>query len=101
MAALSWKRYALLVWITQEFIVLKQLCLLTAFSLFGSTFAADATCAASAADKKLVGAAKSSFMKKCEKDAAAMCELASKDKKLAGAAKSSFSKKCLKDAVGA
>ena len=34
-----------------------------------------------------------SFMKKCE--------IASKEKKLAGAAKSSFSKKCVKDAVGA
>ena len=31
-----------------------QLCLITSIGLFGSVFAADATCAASAADKKLV-----------------------------------------------
>ncbi len=33
--------------------------------------AADAGCEAKAAEKKLAGAAKSSFIKKCEKDAAA------------------------------
>lgn len=78
----------------------KKICLVTALIFAGSAFAQDATCAANAADKKLAGAAKNSFMKKCEKDAAAKCEIASKDKKLAGAAKSSFSKKCMKDAVG-
>ena len=39
-------------------------------------------------------------MGKCEKDAAASCEKMSADKKLAGAAKDSFGKKCLADAVG-
>ncbi|ANQ83286.1 PsiF family protein [Azoarcus olearius] len=71
-----------------------------------STFALSAhaegpTCNASAAEKKLVGAAKTSFLKKCEKDAAASCEAAAAEKKLAGAAKGSFTKKCVKDAVGA
>jgi len=66
--------------------------------------AADATCEAKAADKKLAGAAKSSFVKKCEKDAAASaakatCATAAADKKLAGAAKNSFIKKCEKDAA--
>lgn len=34
-------------------------------------FAADASCEAKAAEKKLAGAAKNSFMKKCEADAKA------------------------------
>jgi hypothetical protein len=66
--------------------------------------AADATCEAKAADKKLAGAAKTSFVKKCEKDTAASaakatCATAAADKKLAGAAKNSFVKKCEKDAA--
>lgn len=79
----------------------KKVCLVIALAFTGSVFAQDATCTANAAEKKLAGAAKNSFLKKCEKDAAAKCEIASKEKKLAGAAKSSFSKKCVKDAVGA
>ena len=59
------------------------------------------TCQAKAAEKKLAGAAKTSFLKKCEKDATATCEAAAAEKKLAGAAKNSFTKKCVKDAVGA
>jgi hypothetical protein len=62
--------------------------------------AADMSCTANAAEKKLAGAAKTSFMKKCEKDATAACEAAAAEKKLAGAAKNSFTKKCVKDAVG-
>lgn len=81
--------------------MLKRICLVVALTITGSAFAQDATCTASAAEKKLAGAAKNSLLKKCEKDAAAKCEIASKEKKLAGAAKSSFSKKCVKDAVGA
>jgi len=58
--------------------------------------------------KALAGAAKSSFMKKCEAeskgaDATAACETkaVSKDgKALAGAAKSAFVKKCVADAKG-
>ena len=69
----------------------------------GMAFAAAAqtqSCNAAAADKKLAGAAKTSFLKKCEKDAKSACEVQSKDKKLAGAAKNSFEKKCVKDSVG-
>jgi hypothetical protein len=66
-------------------------------------YAADSGCAAQAAEKKLAGAAKNSFMKKCQKDAAAAakasCEAQAGEKKLAGAAKNSFVKKCEKNAA--
>lgn len=67
-----------------------------------------ASCEAQAADKKLAGAAKTSFLTKCERDAAAaaasadpqaVCEKTAADKKLAGAAKNSFVTKCVKDAA--
>ncbi|HEY2255486.1 MAG TPA: hypothetical protein VGI11_07595 [Variovorax sp.] len=67
---------------------------------FGAAHA-QSTCDAQAADKKLSGAAKTSFTKKCEKDAMAAkgpaCEAKAIDKNgkaLAGAAKTSFMKKC-------
>ena len=72
--------------------------------LAGSTLAANAACDAQAAEKKLAGAAKTSFLKKCEKDAAGAagaaspaCEKSAADKKLAGAAKTSHLKKCMAD----
>ena len=80
--------------------MLKKLCLVAALALAVPAFAQEASCSATAADKKLAGAAKNSFMKKCEKDATARCEAAAAEKKLAGAAKTSFEKKCVKDAVG-
>ena len=58
------------------------------------------TCQQQAAGKRLAGAALSSFMTKCEKDARASCEKSSSDKKLAGAAKMSFETRCVNDAVG-
>lgn len=58
------------------------------------------TCNAAAQEKKLAGAAKASFLKKCEKDATERCEAAATELKLAGAAKNSNVKKCVKDAVG-
>jgi hypothetical protein len=66
-------------------------------------YAADASCDAKAAEKKLAGAAKNSFTKKCEKDnkaAAAKvdCDAKAAEKKLKGAAKNSFTKKCVTDA---
>jgi hypothetical protein len=75
---------------------------ITALALLaGQAFAANADCAAQAAAKKLAGAAKTSFIKKCEKDAApamsASCEKTAAEKKLAGAAKASFVKKCTAD----
>ena len=75
----------------------------TACALFaGQAFAANADCDAKAAEKKLAGAAKTSFLKKCEKDAgASACETQAAEKKLAGAAKNSFVKKCTTDAAAA
>jgi hypothetical protein len=73
-------------------------------------FAADpapGSCDAQAAEKKLAGAAKDSFVKKCKSDAmaanpaAAACEKSAADKKLAGAAKNSHVKKCMTDAGAA
>lgn len=58
------------------------------------------SCTVNAAEKKLAGAAKTSFMKKCQTDATAACDKQAADKKLAGAAKTSFTKKCVSDAVG-
>jgi len=57
---------------------------------------ADDACATQAMDKKLAGAAKTSFMTKCEKTA---CQAQAADKKLHGAAEASFVKKCVKDAM--
>jgi hypothetical protein len=62
--------------------------------------AAEATCKAQATDKKLAGAALTSFMKKCESDASKACGSSAAEKKLAGAAKTSFTKKCVTDAIG-
>jgi hypothetical protein len=59
-----------------------------------------ATCKSDAADKKLAGAALTSFMKKCQKDAQTSCDKSAVDMKLSGAAKSSHVKKCTTDAVG-
>jgi hypothetical protein len=39
-------------------------------------------------------------MKKCQTDSATACDAASADKKLNGAAKTSFTKKCVTDSVG-
>jgi hypothetical protein len=57
---------------------------------------ADDACTAQATDKKLAGAAKTSFMTKCERTS---CEGQAKDKNLHGAAMTSFVKKCTKDAM--
>lgn len=74
-------------------------------SLSSTAYAANAACEAKAGEKKLAGAAKNSFMKKCEReaggggDAQAACDSKAAEKKLAGAAKNSFVKKCVKDAT--
>ena len=58
------------------------------------------SCRATAGEKKLAGAALTSFMKKCETDAGAACGTQAGDRKLAGAARTSFTRKCVRDAVG-
>jgi hypothetical protein len=71
----------------------------------GTAYAAD-TCATKALDKNgkpLAGAAKTSFMDKCAKDAQAACAAKAMDKNgkpLVGAAKDANIKKCVSDAVG-
>ncbi len=77
---------------------------------FGAVHAADAeaACSDKAAEKKLAGAAKTSFVKKCLADAGAppaagaspACEKSAADKKLAGAAKTAHIKKCTADEKG-
>jgi hypothetical protein len=70
--------------------------------LIGNSVLAAESCDAQAASKKLSGAAKTSFTKKCEADAkastASTCDEQAATKKLAGAAKTSFLKKCSTDA---
>ncbi|WP_337269139.1 hypothetical protein [Oryzifoliimicrobium ureilyticus] len=71
----------------------------------GLAQAAD-TCKTKAVDKNgkpLVGAALTSSINKCTKDATAACEASAKSKDgkpLVGAAKTSYTKKCVSDAVG-
>ena len=73
----------------------------------GPALAADskADCEKQAAEKKLAGAAKNSFVKKCSGEGAGSptdtCEKQAAEKKLAGAAKNSFVKKCIADATPA
>ena len=76
------------------------LSLVTAAALPSLVHAEGSSCVATVNDKMLAGAAKTSFMKKCETDAKASCDAAAADKKLAGAAKASFTKKCVSDTVG-
>ncbi len=66
----------------------------------GAVMAEGATCTATASEKKLAGAAKASFIKKCQTDAKVSCTKQAEEKKLAGAAKASFTKKCEKDSAG-
>ena len=69
-------------------------------AMTGNAFAMTASCTATATEKKLAGAAKTSFMKKCEEDAAATCMTDGKTQKLAGAALDAHMKKCTAMAVG-
>ena len=71
-----------------------------AFTAVASGTFAQTSCSVQSGEKKLAGAAKNSFMKKCETDATAACDKQAGEKKLAGAAKNSFTKKCVTDAVG-
>ena len=79
---------------------MKRLMLATTVFFFavGGAFAQDASCDAKAMGKDgkpLAGAAKTSFMKKCQTDSCEMKAVGSDGKKLAGAAKNSFMKKCM------
>lgn len=89
----------------KKLISILVLALTAAFAVSPAAYAAD-DCAAKAAEKKLAGAAKNSFMKKCTADAKIpaaepACDAKAKEKKLAGAAKNSFMKKCVADSQAA
>jgi hypothetical protein len=69
--------------------------------IFASGAFAGVTCKSQADAKNLHGAAQTSFLTKCEKDAKAKCGSDAKAKGLHGAAETSFKTKCIKDATGA
>ena len=72
-----------------------------ALALLLSAGAASAqSCTAQATDKRLAGAAKTSFLNKCERDAGEACEARAVERKLFGAARASFTSKCVGGAVG-
>ncbi len=85
--------------------MLKNTLIAAALGLLLSSGAWAADCNKMADEKKLAGAARTSFVKKCEKDAGGgaaaaaspACEKSAADKKLAGAAKTSHIKKCMAD----
>ena len=78
---------------------MKSIAIAIVLTLATSSAYAD-SCKATSAEKKLAGAAQTSFMKKCETDAQKACDAQAAEKKLNGAAKTSFTKKCVTDAVG-
>jgi len=90
--------------------MIKAFAIILAAFIGASAFAqapAAVSCEAKAAEKKLAGAAKNSFVKKCVSDAGASmasaaqaCEAKAAERKLAGAVKNSFFKMCEKDAAG-
>jgi hypothetical protein len=77
---------------------MKRICLALLLSSFAIGPAmAQETCASKAVGKDgkpLAGAAKTSFIQKCKRDACEAKAVGSDGKKLSGAAKSSFMKKC-------
>lgn len=79
---------------------MKKTMIALALAAFAGGASAAGNCTVSADEKKLSGAARASFMKKCESDARATCEKGAADRKLAGAAKDANIKKCVADAVG-
>ena len=75
--------------------------LVAAILALATSNALAAACKVEAGNKKLAGAALTSFMTKCERDAKEMCNRSADDKKLHGAARNSYVNKCVTDAVGA
>ena len=73
---------------------------LAAVLLMMSNSHGESSCKATSIEKKLSGAAKNSFMKKCEKDAQVMCASDEISQRTRGAAKKAHIIRCVKDAVG-
>lgn len=83
---------------------MRNLIVVAIAALFVTNTVFAASCADQATERKLAGAAKNSFMTRCEKDAAVAqvptaCETRATEKKLAGAARNSFIKKCESDSA--
>lgn len=72
-----------------------------AAGVFAGGSLAAGSCRSQADAKNLHGAAQTSFLTKCEKDARSKCNSDAKAKGLHGAAETSFTTKCMKDATGA
>ncbi|MEW6591600.1 MAG: hypothetical protein AB1418_11265 [Pseudomonadota bacterium] len=79
-----------------KFMPMIALAAFAAALLAGPAHAADTACMTQATEKKLAGAAKNSFVKKCVRE---RCEATAVEKQLAGAAKNSFATKCLADGL--
>jgi len=90
----------MLIWLFKEDAMRVIMTLIVGCLMSSAAMAADATCNATANEKKLHGAALNSFITKCEKDAKSKCDADAKAKNLHGAAETSFTTKCLKDASG-
>lgn len=79
---------------------MKNLLIAAALCVFAASAHADhGSCSIHAKEQKLSGAAKNSYVKKCQKDASAACAASANEKKLSGAARNSHIKKCNKDAA--
>ena len=74
--------------------------LITCFAVGTAAAQSCASQAVSAGGKPLQGAAKTSFIKKCKRDACAPKAVSAEGKPLHGAAKNSFMAKCMSGAKG-
>lgn len=90
----------MVIWLFKEDAMRVIMTLIVSCLMSSAAMAADATCNATAKEKKLHGAALNSFITKCEKDAKTKCDADAKAKNLHGAAETSFTTKCVKDASG-
>jgi curli biogenesis system outer membrane secretion channel CsgG len=81
--------------------LMRRIILATLIACFAGGTAAAQSCesqAVSAAGKPLHGAAKTSFIRKCKRDACAGKAVSAEGKPLHGAAKNSFMAKCMRSA---
>ena len=72
----------------------KHLLVVLSLAFTTAALAASAVCTTAAAEKKLTGATKTAFLKKCEVDAKAKIELVSKQKNFSVAPTSTFAHQC-------
>ena len=95
-----------LVWISEKETTMKNILILVSMMILvqvqaqNKPAAQNPTCTVNATEKKLAGAAKNSFMQKCERDARTACENDEISQRTSGAAKEAHIKKCVREAVG-